>query len=249
MISVFREENTHYLFPGFLDRELKKYPFDRDITIAMEPKRGDIYFSQDYLISNKDYPFQFVFYALPSLKKDMELMMGKNCALVTYAADPDFHAPQKVEKLYDVGFIGKRYYVDRNKYLETITKFWPRSFLNLQDCPNALVPQYLNQCKVLFNHTRPEIDVNLRFFEAMALGCQVMLRTPALDQFAQDGVHYMGYSSHEEAVEIIQRLLADDDLRMKIAHNAREHFLKHHTYAHRAKEIVKRLTDYFERNP
>jgi spore maturation protein CgeB len=247
MISVIREEQTDYLYPGFLDNTLASIPSEIDVTISIEPKRGEYYFSQDYFISKKDYPFKYVFYTLPSLKELFENELGENCAMVSYAADEKFHTPKKTRKLYDVGFIGRRYYYEREKYLDTITKFYPRSFLNLDTCPNKAIQERLSECKVLFNHTRPEIDVNLRFFEEMALGCQVMMRTPSLKEFAQEGKHYMGYSSEGEALEVIKKLLKDNNLREKITYNARRHFLKHHTYTHRAKTIVKHLEQYFKR--
>jgi len=246
MIDVIIEESTDYLFPWFLKRELKKHLTDINLQLYVEPKRGEFYFCQDYSFSLKDYPYKFAFYALPSQREEHVKMMGKNCALVSYAADLEFHKPKPVKKIYDVGFIGKRYYPERIKYLEAIEKFYPRSFLNLDTCPNVTVPDRLSECRVLFNHTRKEIDVNLRFFEEMALGCQVMERNPFLQEFATEGVHYLGYSSPEELVEVIKKLLADDDLRQKITYNARSHFLANHTYAYRAQSVINHLEEYFK---
>lgn len=250
MITVNREQGTDYLFAGFLDRELSKHIVDFDAVLNIEPKRGgEIYFCQDYTIALKDNPqIRYMFYALPSYRKDHYAMMGKNCAVVTYAADPLFHKPQQVEKIYDVGFIGTRYYPERNKYLEMIESLYYRSFCNLDTLPGEQIPQKLSQCKVLFNHTRPEIDVNLRFFEEMALGCQVMIRNQYLPEFATEGEHYLGYSSPEECAEVIKKLLEDENLRNKITYQARSHFLSNHTYAHRAQSIINCLTDYYARS-
>lgn len=244
-ISIIREDGTDYLFPGLLAKELEKHEA-MDLQVSVEPKRWENYISQDYFISKKDYPFKYVFYALPSVGEEYKKEMGDHCSLLTYAADPELHSPKPVKKLYDVGFIGRPYYRDRQSYLKTIEKLCPRSFYNSYETAGVLVPDRLSECKILFNHTRPEIDVNLRFFESMALGCQVMLRNKVLDQFAIDGVHYMCYSSQGELVDLIKTLLADDDLRLRIAHNARQHFLKNHTYKHRAKSIIKHLTEYYE---
>jgi spore maturation protein CgeB len=245
MIKVVREEGTDYLFAGFLERELAKHD-SIDAVVAVEPKRGDNYISQDYFYSIKDHPFKYVFYALPSVGEEYKRELGDNCSLLTYAADPEFHKPMDVVKKYNVGFIGRGYYKDREDYLKVIAHFWPNSFFNSYGTPGIEIPERYSECGVLFNHTRPEIDVNLRFFEEMALGCQVMLRNKILDQFAVEGEHYLAYSSPEELVEVIKRLLADDDLRLKIAHQARKHFLKHHTYTHRAKSVIKHLTEYYE---
>lgn len=244
-ISIVREDGTDYLFAGLLAKELGKHKA-MDLQVSVEPERGENYISQDYFISNKDYPFKYVFYALPSVGEEYKREMGKNCSLLTYAADPEFHIPKSVEKKYDVGFIGRPYYKDREDCLKVIEGGWGGSFYNSYETPGIEVPDRLNECKILFNHTRPEIDVNLRFFEAMALGCQVMLRNKVLDQFATDGVHYVSYGSPEELVDVIKILLSKDDLRLKIADNARKHFLKHHTYKHRAKSIINHLTEFYE---
>lgn len=249
-VTIVREEHTEYLFPGLLSKEMEKHqlPGTQEALIYMEPKipREDellpVYFSQDYPMNRRA---EYLFYTLPSYGKDHKLAMGDNCALVTYAADPEFHKPKDVKKIYDIGFIGNPYYEERNQYLNVIQGAYPNSFFNQSGIPGQDVPGLLNQCKILFNHTRKIIDVNLRFFESMALGCQVMERNQYLDQFATDGVHYMGYSSHEELLEVLKKLLADDDLRLKIAHNARKHFLKHHTYTHRCKTIIKKLTEFY----
>jgi spore maturation protein CgeB len=243
-ITIDMVGENDFLFPGMIHQELQRHEFDRDVTIFMEPNQGDIYFSQDW---GPTEHHKFVFYALPSLREGVTAMMGESCALVSYAADPAHHHPQKGEKLYDIGFVGKRYYPDRNGYLDMLVSHYPTSFANYDQLPRAELPNVLSKCKVLFNHTRPEIDVNLRFFESMALGCQVMLRTPGLKEFAREGVHYMGYSSHEECVEVIKRLLEDDDLREKIALQARSHFLTNHTYTHRATAIINHLREYYER--
>lgn len=248
MIKVIREPGTDYLFAGFLEKELNKSIYNLSLDLYVEPKRGEFYFCQDYFITRNDFPVKYMFYALPSHKKDVELIMGDDCSLVTYAADPDFHKPAKVEKKYDIGFIGNRYYPERLKYLEMIQNLYSRTFLNLDTCPPTEIPLRLSECKILFNHTRPEIDVNLRFFEEMALGCQIMLRTPALKEFAKEGTHYFGYSSEEECASLIADLLKDDDKREKTALNARTHFLSNHTYAHRANKIIVDLKKHFERN-
>jgi hypothetical protein len=240
-ISIIREQGTDYLCAGFLQRELEKHEVEFEATINVEPKKGEITFCQDYLSYNDS---SFVFYALPSQRKDHVEKMGKNTALVTYAADPGFHKPQEVDKKYEVGFVGRMYYPSRKELVDCVGANF--SLGRWEELPGTEIPVKLSQCKILLNHTRPEIDVNLRFFETMALGCQVMLRTPALEEFAKEGVHYFGYSSPEECVEVIHMLLKDEDLRMRTITNARSHFLANHTYAHRAQAIINHLTEFYE---
>jgi spore maturation protein CgeB len=240
-IGIVREPGTDYLFAGLLEKELDKQESPVDAVIGIEPRSGDISFCQDYSFDHVTPP-QFVFYALPSWREEHTKIMGERCALVSYAADPELHKPKNLEKKFDVGFVGNRYYHERNKMIEAVESTFHTAVYS--GLPGYEIADRLSECKVLLNHTRPEIDVNLRFFEEMALGCQVMLRTPSLSEFAVEGVHYMGYSSEEECVEVIKKLLKDDDLRQKITHNARSHFLANHTYAHRAKAIINHLTEY-----
>jgi len=252
MIGVIREEYTEYLFAGLLEKELKCHRFRRNATIAIEPKAGaEFYFSQDYGFNTVEKPCKFAFYALPHLENEIKKQVGNNCALVTYAADPRLHKPKKLKKIYDLVFIGKEYYDERRNYIKVLTDKYPRSFLNQgtrQTIPGQLIPKLLSQGKILFNHTRDVIDVNLRFFEAMALGCQVMVRNKWLGQFATEGVHYMAYSSPEELLAVVDKLLKNDDLREYIAFNARKHFLEHHTYGHRVQTIINHITEYYANN-
>lgn len=231
---ILREQGTDLLFAGFLDRAL-----DVEERISIEPIKGErIHFCQDHPVFEAD----FVFYALPSHREEAVSLKGKNCALVSYAACPDFHRPLAVKKDIEVGFVGRDYYSERNDYLGLLGSEFSTSFYS--QVSGEEIPAIYSRCKVLFNHTRPEIDVNLRFFEQMALGCQVMLRTPSLKEFATEGVHYLGYSSPKECVSQIKRLLKDASLRKKITYNARAHFLSNHTYQHRALSIKNHLKAY-----
>ena len=247
MISIAREDGTDYLYPGFLDRAMKKRNSKVDAVVFMEPRRGPIYYCQDYSFSLKDYPYKFVFYGAPYDKEESYRLIGKNSAWVTFAADAEFHKPVRGEKTHDIGFIGHNYYHEREVYLQELEKLRPRSFLNLSEVAGQDVPKNLSRCKVLFNHIRVD-GVNYRFFESLALGCQVVNRTSHLNEIATEGVHYLAYSSPEELFAVVERLLGDDDLRMKIAHQARSHFLAYHTCDHRALAITNLLEEFFEDN-
>lgn len=245
MLKILREGGTDYLFAGLLERNLARISPPLERVIGVEPIfSDDVYFCQDWPFPsvNKGTP-QYLFYALPSQRKEHQKIFGDRAALITYAADPEIHKPVKTDKIYDVGFIGHAYYETRTNYINALKdKF---NVLFMSDLPGEQIPYRMSQCKVLFNHTRPEIDVNLRFFEEMALGCQVMIRNEWLDEFAKDGVHYLGYSNMEECIAVIERLLKEESLREKISIAARSHFLANHTYAHRLQSIVNHLTEVY----
>ena len=77
--------------------------------------------------------------------------MGDNCALVTYAANPDLHVQHDVKQEFDIGFIGKPYYEERNGYLELLTKYYGDRFLNLN-----------NFCQLCLLHKEPEKKNHLK---------------------------------------------------------------------------------------
>jgi spore maturation protein CgeB len=242
MIKVMRDAGTDYLFAGLLAKELESRPFPVDLELWIEPRgKGDIYFTQDGSCEKKDN-VKFCFYTQPSEREKMTELFGKNCALVTYAADPEIHKQIPCEKIYDVGFIGKPHGDDRDDYLDALRSSGLKVFIS-EDTPGKDVALKLSQCKVLFNHIR-FVDVNLRFFEAMAIGCQLVNRKPGIEEFAKEDIHYLGYSSPKEMLDKLEFLLANTDVRNKLTVAARSHFLSNHTYAHRATSIINHLKEY-----
>lgn len=245
VIRVVREANTDFLFAGLLEKELLKHDFPVDVELFIEPRvKGEIYFTQDWRIENKEQAgnARFCFYAEPSQREEMVEVFGKNCAFVTYAADPEIHKQYPVEKIYDVGFIGKPGGDDRDEYLEALKQSGLKVFISDKIEGKDLAYTY-SQCKVLFNHIR-YVDVNLRFFEEMAIGCQVVNRKWGIDQFATENVHYKAYSSPEEMLFQLKNLIENEYERKRIETNARSHFLSNHTYAHRATSIINHLKEY-----
>lgn len=241
MIKVAREAGTDYLFAGLLEKELQKHDFPIDVDIFIEPRgKGEIYFSQDGTCEEND-GVKFCFYVEPSEREKMVKLFGNNCALVTYAADPEVHRDFGYEKVYDVGFVGKPGGDERDLYLKTLEDSGLK-FYFADDLGGEAVGHALSKCKVLFNYIR-YVDVNLRFFESMAIGCQLVNRKWGLDNFAQEDIHYVGYSTPHEMLLKLHELLDNKNERLRIQTNARSHFLANHTYAHRAVAIINHLKE------
>lgn len=244
MVRVVRELGTDYLFAGLLEKELKKHDFPLDVALHIEPSnRSEIFFSQDVRITDPMNDIKFCFYVEPTQEEEMTRLFGKNCALVTYAADPELHYQHDVEKIYDVGFIGNKGGDDRDTYLDVLResglKFYESSATN-----GDFVASELSRCKVLFNYIR-YVDVNLRFFETMAIGCQLVNRKPGLEKLATRGLHYRSYNSPKEMLAVLDILLNNEGERKHIETNARSHFLSNHTYAHRATAIINHLKEFY----
>ena len=84
-----------------------------------------------------------------------------------------------------------------------------------------------------------EKNIPMRFFEGMAIGALLENYNDNLDSLATNGEHYIGYTSFDDLVAKIRYYLDHNTARNKIVRKARKHALKHHTYQHRAKEILK----------
>jgi hypothetical protein len=154
---------------------------------------------------------------------------------VTYACDPELHKAIDVEKEYDVGFIGTFMDGDgRKDVMDAIQKEF--KCLVSSSTPSDQISTVLSKCKVLFNHIRYE-EVNIRFFEALAIGAQVCTYTPNLNLFATEGESYLTFKSIPEAITKIRLLLNDEPRRMKMAGNARRSALNN-TYRHRAHDML-----------
>lgn len=233
MITIHARKG-HLIYPtDYLQKaeEFNHYEFDlycEDVCTEGKPHWA----LDNYRIGGTMCPHaSHIFYTQPSLGESFARDFGRNnIQLVTYGIDPTVHKPHKVKKKYDVGFIGNVMDGDgRKEWLELIDKNF-NCFISTST-PTEEIPLRLSECKVLFNHIRYE-EVNIRFFEAMAVGVQVCTHTPALSLFADLGRDFLTFKTKEECIKRIQYLLDNDHLREEMDHNAQE-TAKRHTYRNR----------------
>ena len=91
-----------------------------------------------------------------------------------------------------------------------------------------------------FNHSAVR-DLNMRIFEAMAMGVPLLTNREAeanglLDLF-EDGTHLIIYNNAEDLVSKARAYLGDDAARERIATTGRAEVLARHTYEHRVQTI------------
>ena len=80
---------------------------------------------------------------------------------------------------------------------------------------------------------------NMRFFEIpMAGGMQVSSPCPEMEQEFRHGEQVFYYQQAGELPDLIRYLLADDELRARVAASAHQKVLAEHTYTHRARHIL-----------
>lgn len=248
MIKVHYETPNNRIPPAeLLQRAADSLNLDIDFELFCEPHNqpGQYNWAFDNYRLNGTYASEpkVLFYTQPGWGNNFEKQFGRyNVQCQSYAVDEDFHKPFPEEKIYDVGFIGEPHGDDRATYLELMKNNF-NCFI-ASDVNNVELPVILSRCKVLFNHIRTE-EVNIRFFENMALGVQVTTHSPALHLFAEEYKHYIAVRSPEEAVDEIKKLLQDEDRQKLIAHQAREHVVKYHTYKDRLLSMLK-FVDLYE---
>jgi len=235
MIKIDSQTSSVLLPQDLLRKAANEYYPDVNGIIHCEPnfKDGEPYWTSDcFRVRGKieGHP-SVVFYAQPSWGNHFARLYGEDkVKCVTYAHDPDIHHPVDVKEIYDVGFIGNVQDGDgRKEYLDAIQNEF-NCFIS-STTPTDKISTELSKCKVLFNHIRYE-EINIRFFESLAIGVQVCSRKPSLGLFATEGLSYLTFSSIPEAISQIKMLLKRDDLRQKLKKKAQKE-AENHTYFHR----------------
>ena len=158
-------------------------------------------------------------------------------------------------------FIGNAYHqfegaVERGKLCELLTtKFeqfevWGNGFA---------LPQFRNPSNVSFDLTQPMyndayISISANCFNDIegyysdrplhimaAGGCCLMRYIPSLENWFTDMEHCVFYRDNDEAVEKINMLIANPELRNKVAKQGQEHVMRYHHNDYRVIQLMKYL--------
>ncbi|KHQ50166.1 CgeB family protein [Mameliella alba] len=155
------------------------------------------------------------------------------------AGDPELHFIPDQERDLEVGFVGKLGAPGsaRHRVLsQVLARFRTNDFENSQTL--VMGPVY-SRSRVVINKSI-DGDVNMRVFEALAAGALLVTDRigNGLDELLTEGVHYVGYDTAEEAVAQIERYLADEDARARIAQAGQAWMWAHHSYDARLARIL-----------
>ncbi|MCA9482351.1 MAG: glycosyltransferase [Nitrospina sp.] len=167
----------------------------------------------------------------------------ENVYWLPLGCDPDIHGKQDVEKLWDVGFVG------------SITPANPRRKI-LLDCIGARfdlkvdrkfmteMAEVFCRSRIVFNNAIKN-DLNMRVFEALCSGSLLITdKANALTELFEDKKHLVVYDD-AAITDTVQYYLDHPVERETIAETGRQHVLQHHTYRHRAREIISILDGIF----
>ncbi|MEK8049890.1 glycosyltransferase [Ideonella sp. DXS22W] len=149
--------------------------------------------------------------------------------------DPEVHVQPAPERIFDVGFVGKLGLrgTERHTLLTTVLPRYRSNDYLAYHAPRDMAAAY-GRSKIVFNASINQ-DVNMRVFEGLAAGALLVTdRIPnGLDELFTEGVHYVGYSTVEEAIAQIDRHLAHPDELQRIALAGQQCVLSMHTYRQR----------------
>jgi glycosyltransferase involved in cell wall biosynthesis len=166
---------------------------------------------------------------------------GPNAHWLPMACDPELHTPTVTgEPQYDVAFVGNTYpgsplYEDRRQTLAALAKRYKCNFQSgvyFQDMANVYA-----SAKVVFNKSVLG-DLNMRVFEAMCSGRPLVTdHVEGIGELDGDLLLY-DYRDMDEARFLIDRLLGGSCDRPAILERHRLALLAHHTYVHRAAQML-----------
>lgn len=142
-----------------------------------------------------------------------------------------------VAKDIPLGFCGNT--ANRVHWLEQLKKRW--SLRHDRMVLGADMVRAIQRYQIHWNRN-VSVDVNFRTFET--LGCETFLLTnqmAGLNQLFTPGQHLATYVGLGELHEKIAHYLAHPEERAQIARQGYEHVRAHHTYVHRAQQILKAL--------
>jgi len=185
--------------------------------------------------------FDMVFVAQKDYVAKFHELGHKNTYWLPLACDPGIHNLSSESRPFDVGFVGKLgvWGSPRYKILTTVLPRYHTNDYNIFYAPSEMAKLY-GESKIVFNASING-DLNMRLFEALASGALLVTDRieNGLPELFEEGIHYVGYSTIDEAIKKINYYLANPLERENIALEGQRVALAHHTYLHRWEEIAK----------
>ncbi len=162
-----------------------------------------------------------------------------NVAWLPLACSPELHKVDPVERTVDVAFVGA--VPDdpndrRRKLLDAVEARFPVAVVG-RYWPEEMARIYANS-KIVINMS-VDRDINMRVFEALASGAMLITdEADGLEELFDDGTHLVIYRNDNDLIGLIERYLAGNAARERIAREGRTLVYAKHTYQHRMRQMV-----------
>ena len=183
--------------------------------------------------------FNFTFLAQRSRLNDFVNAGIANVAWLPLGCDPALHDVGPRNRRYDVAFVGS--VPDdpnsrRAKLINAVATAFPDAKIG-KFWPEEMAAIYA-EAKVVVNCCAAR-DINMRVFEAMASGALLITdEADGLEDLFTDKKHLVIYRNDDELIPLIQKYLAEDEDRERIAAAGRSLVLSEHTYRDRARRMT-----------
>ena len=163
----------------------------------------------------------------------------KNVMWLPVACSPELHDVGSFERIYDIAYVGSPRNdagERRRGLLKAIAERFPKHKIG-QFWPDDMARDYA-QSRIVFNACVNR-DVNMRVFEAMASGALLITdEADGLEDLFEDGKHLVIYRKDDELFDLIEKHLADDEARERIASAGRALVHERHTYDDRVERML-----------
>ena len=165
----------------------------------------------------------------------------ENVEWLPLACSPELHDLPEAERTYDVAYVGSLSDPNQRRpaMFEKIRARYPNSFIG-KAWPHEMASIYARS-KIVVNAS-VNWDVNMRVFEGLASGALVITdEAVGLEDLFVDGKHLVIYRNDEDVFGLIDKYLADDAARTRIAGAGKTAVLEKHTYQHRVDRMLQSI--------
>lgn len=144
-----------------------------------------------------------------------------------------------IDSGYDIKIYGNEEWLNDNNYLQII----PRHYGGY--LPNNYLPQLCSSAKIILGLHSVDNSLtmmSMRTFEVLGCGGFYLTQwTPAIEHYFKNHYHLVWSKSAVETRELVDYYLAHPQEREKIARQGQEEVYAHHTYHHRAQDMIEVL--------
>ena len=227
----------------FIDGGIPFFPADVDRT----PLRRLWWFSDAHVCFEPLREWACLFHAVAvSTRPEADAMAREHfpATWLPYGCSDVHRADPDGPRDYDLAFVGTLRgehpdHAPRARLLERLARRYRTRFLYGafdQDLTGVNA-----SARMVFNRSIRG-GLNMRVFEALASGSLLLTdRVPGLEDLFEDGRHLALYDD-DRIEEVIDRHLADDALRRRVAREGQAEVFRRHTYLHRAETLVSILS-------
>ena len=216
-----------------------------DMPILQDPSLPKACYLIDTHLSAADHlqissRFDVVFLAQKAYVEIFRERLGKPVFWLPLACDPEIHRPHDVPEAFDIAICTSPGKTDRRS--RRLARLGIRFNVGVRRLFFEEMASFLSSSRLLFNSAVKD-DLNMRVFESLAIGkCLLTDSVPGLADLFVPDVDLVVYED-ADLVDRVRFLLDHPEVADRIGAQGRKKVLSHHTYHHRARSIVRILSE------